>query len=848
MKKEYGILTFIALLISCISFSQVKDPVFVDDHGVMRWCDSKREVTLFGVNYTIPFAHAFRAHDYIDVDHKTAIDADVYHFARLGLDAYRCHIWDSEICDSFGNIIPTRQLDVLDYLLFSLHNKGIKSILTPLKFGSNGYPEPDTPTPGFSDIYGKDGCLNNPESWPYQERYLISFLEHINPYNGTPYKDDPDIIAIEINNEPRHETAELTREYIETMITAIRSTGCTKPIFYNMSHNFHVTGEFLDADIQGGSFQWYPSGLVANHEQQGNFLPNVDAYPIPLSDHKKFRNKAKMIYEFDPADIGQSYIYPAMARSMRESGFQFATQFAYDPVFIAYANTEYQTHYMNLAFAPRKALSLMIASEVFHRLPLYQNYGKYPENLEFDAFRVSYQDDLAEMVTMKMFLYTNNTSTNPSTPDSLEHIAGYGSSPVVDYEGTGAYFLDRLEEGIWRLEVMPDAVWVRDPFEKASLKKMVSVIKWREWSMSIHLHDLGVDFDIRGINAGNTIDTSSQGKNFKIRPGTYLLTGKGKICCCTGEEKWNNMLLGEFFAPGPSGKDLYLLHNPVREYSTGQVVKLKAKIVSEKEPEKVEITFTVPGQISSSIEMKHTEGYDFEINLPDTLQNTGFLEYHISVLNDSQWISWPSLWQGHPGDWDFFAEETYKVRVVKNKALIQLFSPSEDINRITWQSWHVNHALMPGKFPGRDIMIFSGQRSEVPDYSFRMFFKDRIAGRISDLEEMKRIVISGKSATNAPCPVQLALVMDDGTTFGGSVHMGLEKKEYSVALDQLIAVPMNLIPEGFPGFLPRSFQHTESITFDINRIEMLQLTIGAGAPESSNGPELAISIEGIWLE
>jgi hypothetical protein len=848
MNKEHGISTLVALLISCFSFSQVQDPVFVDDHGVMRWCDSKREVTLFGVNYTIPFAHAFRAHDYIDVDHKMAIDADVYHFARLGLDAYRCHIWDSEICDSLGNIIPTRQLDALDYLLFNLHKRGIKSILTPLKFGSNGYPEPDTLTPGFSDIYGKDDCLNNPESWPCQERYLIGFLEHINPYKGTSYKDDPDIIAIEINNEPRHETAELTREYIETMITAIRSTGCTKPVFYNMSHNFHVTGEFLDADIQGGSFQWYPSGLVANHEQQGNYLPNVDVYPIPFSNHKKFRNKAKMIYEFDPADIGKSYIYPAMARSLRESGFQFAAQFAYDPVFIAYANTEYQTHYMNLAYAPQKALSLMIASEVFHRLPLYQNYGKYPENLKFDVFRVSYKDDLAEMVTIKMFLHTSKTSTNPPIPDSLEHIAGYGSSPIVDYEGTGAYFLDRLEEGIWRLEVMPDAVWVRDPFEKASLKKMVSIIKWREWPMSINLPDLGVDFDIRGINAGNTLVTSSRGRDFKISPGTYLLERKGISSCYTGDEKWKNILLSEFSAPGPSGKDLYLLHNSVREYSIGQVVKLQAKIVSEKKPEKVEINFTVPGQESSNIEMKHTGGYDFETTLPDILQNTGFLEYHISVLKDGQWISWPSMWQGHPGDWDFFAGKTYKVRVVRNEAPIQLFSPSEDIGRVTWQTWHGNHALMPGKFPGRDIMIFSELRSEVPDYSFKLYFKDKITGRISDLAGMKRIVILGKSDTSIPCPVHFALVMDDGTTCGGKLQLGTETKEYSITLDQLKAVPMNLTPEGFPGFLPRSFQHTGSITFDINRIEMMQLTIGAGIPESSSGRKFAVSIEGIWLE
>ena len=92
-----------------------------------------------------------------------------------------------------------------------------------------------------------------------------------------------------------------------------------------------------------------------------------------------------MVYEFDPADLGRSYTYPVMARSFRESGFQLATQFAYDPMFMAFANTEYQTHYMNLAYAPQKGLSLMIASEVFHQLPMFWDPGKYPENDQIQA-------------------------------------------------------------------------------------------------------------------------------------------------------------------------------------------------------------------------------------------------------------------------------------------------------------------------------------------------------------------------------------------------------------------------------------------------------------------------------
>jgi hypothetical protein len=255
------------------------------------------------------------------------------------------------------------------------------------------------------------------------------------------------------------------------MLNSMRRTGCGKPIFYNISHSIHLVDAYYAAGIDGGTFQWYPTGLGAQHELGGNLLPNVDRYIIPFAENTSFKKKAKIVYEFDAADVGRSYIYPAMARSFRTAGIQWATHFAYDPTYMAYANTEYNTHYMNLVYTPQKALSLKLASEVFHQVPMYKNYGTYPDNSSFDAFHVSYEDDLAEMITDKKFIYTNNTTTQPQSKAQLEQIAGSGDSPVVKYEGTGAYFLDRIERGVWRLEVMPDAIWVSNPFGRNSLIK-----------------------------------------------------------------------------------------------------------------------------------------------------------------------------------------------------------------------------------------------------------------------------------------------------------------------------------------------------------------------------------------
>ena len=215
---------------------------------------------------------------------------------------------------------------------------------------------------------------------------------------------------------------------------------------------------------------------------------------IPSENVAGYSKKAKMVYEFDAADIGGSYMYPAMARSFREAGMQFATMFSYDPTQIAWSNTEYPTHFMNLLYTPSKAFSLMIAGRAFHRLPRNKSFGTYPANNQFDDFRVSYEEDLSEMNGDAEFIYSNSTSTQPKDALLLQHIAGCGNSPIVQYDGTGAYFLDKFEPGIWKLEIYPDVLWLRDPFESTSMSQQVARLFWNQRQMKINLPELGNEY------------------------------------------------------------------------------------------------------------------------------------------------------------------------------------------------------------------------------------------------------------------------------------------------------------------------------------------------------------------
>ena len=148
----------------------------VDEEGVLRWEASGDEICRYGVNYTLPFAHAFRAADYLGVDHETAIRQDAYHLARLGLDAFRVHVWDCEISDTLGNLLENEHLRLFDYQLKIMSERGIKFIITPIAYWGNGYPERGTDTPGFSTLYGKGNCLTDPGAIKAQEVYLDQFM------------------------------------------------------------------------------------------------------------------------------------------------------------------------------------------------------------------------------------------------------------------------------------------------------------------------------------------------------------------------------------------------------------------------------------------------------------------------------------------------------------------------------------------------------------------------------------------------------------------------------------------------------------------------------------------------
>ena len=842
-----------ALIISTCAIAQKKNinMVYVDNSGILRYTSNNSEATFFGVNYISPFASTYRDLKTLNIDLEKDIKQDVYHFARLGLDAFRVHVWDIEISDTLGNLLENDHLRLFDFLLAELKKRNIKIIITPIAFWGNGDPD----APGFSQKFGKKGATVNDTAVAAQENYLRQFFQHVNPYTHLTYIDDPDVIAVELNNEPTHSgPASGVTSYINRMAAAVRSTGCTKPIFYNISLSYSYTESVAESNIDGVSFHWYPTVSLSNHEAKGNFLPNIDCYTIPYDTIPAYRNKSKMVYEFDAAGVLKSYLYPVMARSFREAGIQWATQFAYDPTGLAYANTEHQEHYLNLAYTPSKAISLLIASRVFHKVPRLKKFGTYPADSSFNEFRVSYKESLSEMNSGEEFYYSNTTNTKPVDIKKLKHIAGVGSSPLVNYDGLGAYFLDKAGEGIWRLEVMPDAIHIRDPYEKPSLQKEVTRIEWQKEAMSILIPDIGEGFSIKGLNSENNYLTTAHGINFTIEPGTYLISGKKAKGKAFSAGKLGVLGMNEFSAPMPFSKEPFVTHIPFTEVSSGKPFNLHAQIVGIEPGDIASVHINKVGERFDqfrNIPMTRISPYNYSAEIPPDLTITGALNYSILVKRATDdYFVFPGNHKGNPFDEDFYNNDIWQTFIAPENGELEIFNPTNDRDIRTYPPSGKNFqkSYITGNGSGKLILrLAANELSGEHAIGFQYFFADKLRGR--DAEMFNKLVIRARTPEAGAAKAKITLINKDASSFAAYITLSNSFSDIEVPFNNLARDSMLLLPVSTPEFMSAWFKGSVvPVQFKLSDMEKIQITIGTDIPASEFKKNYGLEIESIRLQ
>lgn len=607
-------------------------PVRVDA-GVLRWADDGREVALFGVNYYTPFALDYRALGQVGADRDLAIKRDVAQFVRLGLDVIRLHCFDREISDPGGNLVDNDHLRLLDLLLAECKRNGIYAVLTPIAWWGTG-----GPTDGFSDRYSMARMITDPEARAAQQRYLGQFLRHRNRYTGLPYAEDPCIVALELINEPipPADTPD-TRitEYIDALVASVRGAGCGKPVFFNgWGGRLGAVGR---SKADGCTFGWYPTGLVSGHELTGDYLPRVADFPDMRSP--QLAGKAIGVYEFDAADTAKPVMYPAMARAFRAGGAQFAAQFQYDVTPLATTNCNWQTHFLNLVYTPRKAISFMIAAEAFRSLPRRHALRSHPANTRFGEFRISFAQELSERVGPAAFLYSGSTHSRPPSPARLLRVAGCGSSPVVEYGGTGAYFLDRIGPGLWRLEVYPDIAWVADPFGPTSLSRETARVYWNRQPMAVRLPDLGARFQVR--SADGRITAAYSGR-FTARPGVYHLRRQGIAA------KWPTATPAFWARPQDPSLPLSVRYDPPKRRPQGMALPVACEVAPSpgSRVRSVQLEYRPAGTSWRSLAMAPRGPFGYAGTVPAAAAVPGDMQVRLAVDCGKGIVHFPGAYSG----------------------------------------------------------------------------------------------------------------------------------------------------------------------------------------------------------
>jgi hypothetical protein len=816
--------------------------VVLDQHGVVRWADSREEVALFGANYVLPTASDYRAAGYLHADRKRMIEEDMAHFARMGWDGLRLTFWgDWEASDSAGNLIANDHLDLLDWLVARARARGIYMLFSPIQLYNANWPDAldDTTSPGFGRRFGRDRMGQDPAAIRAQVTYLRQILEHVNPYTGVALKDEPAILFIELVNEPVHHPEDLpgSVRYIDALTDAVRRTGCDKLVFYNVSQDFRIAEAIRRSRAQGLSFGWYPTGLNAGHELRGNYLRGVDEFPDML--RPELARLPRLVYEFDSPDLRNATMYPAMVRTFRRVGAQFAAMFSYDMLRTASRNLGWQTHYLNLVYTPRKAMSAVIAAEAMRRLPRMREYGPYPRNTRFGDFRVSAEEDLAELVAGDAFLHAGPTRSLPPEPDSLQRIAGYGSSPVVSYEGEGVYFLDRVRDGIWRLEVYPDAVPVRDPFEPPSPDKIVTRAIARSWPMTVRLPDLGTAFSVQPVAAGTGRVATADSGRFQVRPGVYVLSAAGPVDFESLPARLGNIGFAEYHAAPVEHVPPSVVPLLRSSYLAGRAAEIRVRVVDTLPPDSVALFLRAAALPEyRRLPMRHAAGYEYAAAVPPESLQIGPHRLVIALFRGRSATSFPAAVDQRPTDWNFLDHSSWPLEVVGPRTSLRLFDPASDVSRLTFT--RIGDAGRRGLFrvgvaepTGRPVFHLALPVDSTgwspPDYAASLTVMDRVRAREETITGAKsvRVRLRGLGPRQV---LHLTLMEADGTSWSSALTVGRDWSEASLPLAGFAVSRGVKLPQGFPGewnywVAPAEGRGGRGDRLRLDRLERLQLSL-----------------------
>ena len=548
-------------------------------NGVMYTPDG-REARLWGVNFQTPITWEYNRLKQVGVPRTAAglnavAENNLNDLKLMGVNHLRCHLAPSDLTDANGNLAESSIfLDALDYMIAGAEARGMYVSFAFINtMGQTG-------TGGVWVGEDRSAWVHDPKTIECSRRYVEQLVKHVNKYNGKAYKDTECIAFWELINEPSmYSRSEIkskecvsvyndwltsngktdsdeayaefrthtVKKYINDMMALLEDAGDQHLVCWGLNWHRYRRGNndifngvaASNADIV--SFCNYPGQdlVTQNYWERRydltatdytswfkDYGTNIDGYAWALTDD--FASKAKIVYEFETFFNQSAYLYPVQATFFRSLAVQTASMWTY--TFNEIAPYMGGSHFLNARCTPGKAASHIVAREIFRNGNLISDFSTTPNEQVSANYAISKSRNGAVWSSADTFCHSCeiNDSWNPLPPsDKVKHIAGYKSSPLVSYSGTGLYFIDEVD-GNLNIVMMPNVEIVGDQFSGAtyghektkldSATKNEISIRLADWTDTpMTLYKVGDDGSEKSLGNVNTLS------ELKLAPGKYVV-------------------------------------------------------------------------------------------------------------------------------------------------------------------------------------------------------------------------------------------------------------------------------------------------------------------------------------
>lgn len=422
---------------------------------------------------------------------------------------------------------------------------------------------------------------------------------------------------------------------------------------------------------------------------------------------------------------------------------------------------------------------------------------------------------------------------------ALEHIAGVGSSPLVQYQGSGAYFLDKQQEGLWQLEVYPDATELDDPHQNSSLQREAVRLSVSTREMTIQLADLGQSFVLQRADSPQL---SAKNGSVTLTPGRYLLA---KTAALFAQHKTQNR---PFLLPAIAEKPPLLVHQPLRQWPLDQPLPVCAQLSAANISSlKVSLYYRLAGEAQvQQQQMQATDlgRYCTALKLP---AQSGLLQYQLVLQENSKTLSFPGAVAALPSDWDFPQSPQHHCSTLLQQpgAAVPLFDARVDQTTLLYpkdaqvtQQWLAGERqqglvlrLRPAKTPDWQQPPLALLRTET--HAVMGLTQRDLAGYTKVAIKMRAVL----SKQQDKLPVRFALLNKDGLAFGIDLEASSEWRYQLVPLSALQAMP-TLLTQAYPTFMPAQLAHQSQSFGDLSQLQGTQWQLLAPS-DGNNALEIA---------